>query len=145
LGKPGAMKSKPACSGPANTEEAFMKITVLDKAKGLQDFEFPMPKAKKFGWQEFDQLSPQEIVENCWRTHILITLATELPAEILDKLPMLKLVIEARAGLVDLEAALAHGIAVSRTPNDLSHSHFCQEAVDIIDDFMAGKPRHCVI
>jgi hypothetical protein len=58
---------------------------------------------------------------------------------------MLKLVIEARDGLVDLETALARGITVSRTPDGLSCSHFCQEAVDIVDDFMAGKLRHCVI
>ena len=122
-----------------------MNITVLDNAHFPETVEFPLLKAKKYGWQEFPQLSPEQIVENCWRTHVIITLGTALPAEVLAKLPMLKLVIEAKEGLVNLESALARGVAVSRTPDALSSSHFCQEAVDIINDFMDGKLRHCVI
>lgn len=122
-----------------------MNITVLDKARFPQGVEFPPLKAAKYGWHEFAQLPLQQIGDSCWRTHIIITLGTELPADVLDQLPMLKLVIEARDGMVDLEAALARGIAVSRTPENLSCSHFCQEAVDIIDDFMEGKRRHCLI
>ncbi len=122
-----------------------MNITVLDNAHLPENVQFPMLRAAKYGWQEFSQLTPAQIGENCWRTHVIITLGTALPAELLDKLPMLKLVIEAKEGLVDLEAALARGVVVSRTPESLSSSHFCQEAVDIIDDFMDGKRRHCVI
>lgn len=104
-----------------------------------------MLKATKYGWQEFPQLTPQQISENCWRTHIIVTLGTELPAEVLTTLPMLKLVIEAKAGLVDLKAAVERGIAVSRLPDGLSCSHFCQEAVETIDNFMVGKVRHRLI
>lgn len=122
-----------------------MNITVLDHAHLPEDVQFPILKATKYSWQEYPQLTSAQIGENCWRTHVIITLGTELPAEVLDKLPMLKLVIEARDGLVDLETALARGIVVSRPPDGLSYSHFCQEAVDIIDDFMDGKLRHCLI
>ena len=122
-----------------------MNITVLDNSRLPESAQFPMPKAAKYGWQELPQLTPAQLGENCWRTHIIITLGTALPTELLDKLPMLKLVIEAKDGLIDLEAALARGIAVSRSPDGLSSSHFCQEAVDIIDDFMDGKRRHRVI
>ncbi|MBZ0105964.1 MAG: hypothetical protein K8H84_10090 [Sulfuricella denitrificans] len=122
-----------------------MNITVLDHAHLPEDARFPILKATKYSWQEYPQLTLAQIGENCWRTHVIITLGTELPAEVLDKLPMLKLVIEAKDGLVDLETALARGIVVSRPPDGLSYSHFCQEAVDIIDDFIAGKLRHCLI
>ncbi|BCB28133.1 hypothetical protein SKTS_30190 [Sulfurimicrobium lacus] len=122
-----------------------MYITVIDNARFPDTVEFPMLKAAKYGWQEYPQLTPEQIGENCWRTHIIITLGTELPAEVLAKLPMLKLVIEARAGLVDLETAVARGIAVSRMPEGLGCSHFCKEAVETIDDFMAGKVRHRLV
>ncbi|MFA7316128.1 MAG: hypothetical protein WC029_00960 [Sulfuricella sp.] len=122
-----------------------MNITVLDNSRLPESVQFPMPRAAKYGWQEFAQLTAEQIGENCWRTHVIITLGTALPAGLLDKLPMLKLVIEAKDGLTDLEAALARGVAVSRTPEGLSSSHFCQEAVDIIDDFMDGKRRHRAI
>lgn len=122
-----------------------MNITVLDNAHIPESAQFPMLKAAKYGWQEFPQLTPQQISENCWRTHIIVTIGTALPAEVLATLPMLKLVIEACEGLVDLEAAAARGITVCRLPNGLSGSHFCQEAVETIDDFMAGQIRHRLI
>lgn len=122
-----------------------MNITVLDNSRFPNTIEFPMLKAAKYGWQEYPQLTPEQIGENCWRTHIIITLGTELPAEVLAKLPMLKLVIEGREGLVDLEYAVERGIFVSRMPNGLGCSHFCQEAVETIDDFMAGKARHRLV
>jgi phosphoglycerate dehydrogenase-like enzyme len=122
-----------------------MNITVLDNARFPESVEFPMLKASKYGWQEFAQLPPDEIGEHCWRTHIIITLGTKLPAEVLEKLPMLKLVIEGRDGLVDLDAAVDRGIAVSRMPEGLSCSHFCRETVETIDDFMTGKVRHRLI
>lgn len=121
-----------------------MNITVLDSACFPDGTQFPPLQAAKYGWQEFPQLPPEQIGD-CWRTHIIITLGTEVSAAMLDQLPMLKLVIEGRNGLVDLDAALARGIAVSRLPDGLNSSHFCQEAVDIIDDFMAGKRRHRLI
>jgi phosphoglycerate dehydrogenase-like enzyme len=139
------MKWKPVCSVLASIEEKLMNITVLDNSRFPESVEFPMPKAAKYGWQEFAQLTPDQIGENCWRTHIIITLGTELPSEVLEKLPMLKLVIEGRDGLVDLDAAVERGIAVSRMPEGLGCSHFCQEAVETIDDFMAGKVRHRLI
>lgn len=119
-----------------------MNITVLDKSQFPESVEFPSLKAAKYGWHEFAQLTPEQIGENCWRTHIIITLGTRLSAEMLARLPMLQLVIEAREGLVDLDAAVERGIAVSCTPAGLSCSHFCQEAVDIIDDYMDGKRLH---
>lgn len=122
-----------------------MNITVLDNANFPESIEFPPLKAAKYGWQEYPQLTPEQIGENCWRTHIIITLGTALSAEVLANLPMLKLVIEGRAGLVDLDAAVARGIPVSRMPDGLGCSHFCQEAVETIDDFMAGKVRHRLV
>ncbi|PWB49188.1 MAG: hypothetical protein C3F18_10175 [Nitrosomonadales bacterium] len=122
-----------------------MNITVVDNGRFPEGVEFPMLKAAKYGWQEFAQLTPEQIGENCWRTHIIVTLGTELTAEVLEKLPLLKLVIEGREGLVDLAAAAARGIVVSRMPDGLGCSHFCQEAAGTIDDFMAGKVRHRLI
>lgn len=139
------MKWKQDCSGPENTEDKPMNITVLDNSRLPENADFPMLKSAKYGWQEFAQLTPEEIGENCWRTHIIITLGTELSAAVLEKLPMLKLVIEAREGLVDLGAAAARGIVVSRMPEGLGGSHFCQEAAETIDDFMAGQVRHRLI
>lgn len=139
------MKWKQDCSGQENTEDTPMNITVLDNSRFPESVEFPMLKAAKYGWQEFAQLTPEEIGEQCWRTHIIITLGTELSAAVLEKLPMLKLVIEGREGLVDLDAAVARGIIVSRMPDGLGCSHFCQEAVETIDDFMAGQVRHRLI
>lgn len=122
-----------------------MNITVLDNTFLPEDTHFPMLKAVKYGWQEFPQLTPEQIAENCWRTHIVVTLGTALPASVMAQLPMLKLIIEARDGLVDLDAAVERGIVVARLPEGLDASHFCQEVVETIDGFMAGIFRHRLV
>ena len=122
-----------------------MNVAVLDAARLPPGVQFPPLKAAKYGWQEYPRLTEGEIAENCWRAHVILTLSTPLDAATLAALPMLKLVIEACDGLVDLEAAAARGVAVARLPSGLEGGSLCHEAVETIDAFLEGAVRHRLI
>lgn len=114
-----------------------MNIVVVDAARLPAGAEFPMLKAAKFRWEEFPQLTHDQIAEKCLRADVIVTLGTPLPAAILSGLPRLKLVVLAgHAQLVDLETAKANDIAVCPIPAD--KPSMCQEVADVIDAFIAG-------
>ena len=76
-----------------------MNIVVLD-GKVLGDkAEFHPLEADKYGWQQYPQLEGDDITERCWRSDIVVTLATPLLATDLDKMAKLKLVITGGPGV----------------------------------------------
>ncbi len=116
-----------------------MNIVVVDAARLPAGTEFPMLKAAKFRWEEFPQLSDDQIAEKCQRADVIVTLGSVLAPALISSLPRLKLVIPGNGRLVDAEAAKARGIEV-RVVSSGSPST-CQEVADIIDGFIAANLR----
>lgn len=95
------------------------KVMVIDSAQLPAGAEFPPLEAAKYGWEQYPQLSEDEIGERCWRADILVSLSTAIHRPVLEKLDKLKLLIvagEACNGL-DQDAAREHGVELLAFPD----------------------------
>ena len=129
-----------------------MKVVVVDSARLGAEAEFPPLAADKFGWEQFPALDGEELAERCWRAHVVVTVATPLDAQAMERMTMLSLVVVAgeAAGHVDLDAARAAGVAVCHVPDadpadPTKAQHICDEVVANIDAFMDGRKRHRLV
>ena len=114
-----------------------MNIVVVDYANIHPDAEFPWLKtSKEYRWSQHPAHGPAEMVEDCWRAHVLVTVATSIDADTLAGLPKLAYVIEAsERALVDRAAAVARDIEILSLAGaaTLSPEALCQKIVDELD------------
>lgn len=108
--------------------------------KGEADF--PMLDLPKFGWQQYPALSAEEVAERCWRADIIVTVATPIDSEVIDKTLKLKLIAVAGVddSIVDKAATAARGITVMTVPgmrpeDALSSQAICDRVVENINRF----------
>ncbi len=124
-----------------------MNIVVLDKSRLPDGVEFPFLQATKYGWVERTQVEEEEIAEVAWRSHVVVTVETPIPSAILERLPLLQLVVVVGSyhqSLIDLEQAKARGVMVTDTsPGEVDSMAgaqvCCDRAVEIIDAMIAGE------
>ncbi len=127
-----------------------MNIVVIDRENLPQEVEFPFLQAAKYGWVERADLADEELAEVAWRSHVLVTTAKAIPASVVEKLPLLKMVAivgdcaEKGCDLIDFDAIGARGIEVSHVPggrvDTASAAQACMaQTVDNIDAMIAGN------
>lgn len=127
-----------------------MNIAVVDYARIAPDADFPLLKSTlEYRWSQYPALDARGVREDCWRAHVLVTVATPIDAETIAALPKLEYVIIAGADgtLVDAEAARARAIQVAHVPDAaaLAPSALCQTVVDMLDALAEGALPHRII
>lgn len=122
-----------------------MNIAVVDYARIAPDAEFPLLKtAADYRWSQYPALDPAGVREDCWRAHVLVTVACPIDAETIGALPKLAGVIVAGAdAVVDRQAAQARGIEVITLADaaSLPPAALCQRIVDALDAFIAAAGK----
>ena len=114
-----------------------MNIVIIDYANIHPDAEFPWLKTSKdHRWSQHPNHGPAAIVEDCWRAHVLVTVATAIDAATIEGLPKLAYVVEASdSPLTDRNAAQARGIEIISLKDSasLAPAALCQRIVDELD------------
>lgn len=96
-----------------------IKVVVVDAALLPVGVEFPPPDLNQYGWEQYPELSADDVAERCRHADILVTLATPITTEILEKTLKLGLLVcvgEACTG-VDQSAAASRGVEVLAFPD----------------------------
>ena len=126
-----------------------MNIVVLDFARLAGEPDFPPVDLNKFGWLQYLETPAAELGERCWRSDVVVTIATPIDAQALEGMIKLRLVVVAddRDDLVDLAAAQARGIQVCKVPGarpaDASNAQrVCNAVIDTINAFIGGTAPH---
>jgi phosphoglycerate dehydrogenase-like enzyme len=121
-----------------------MNIAVVDYARIAPEAEFPLLKtARDYRWSQYPALDPAGVRADCWRAHILVTVACPIDGATIAALPMLAYVLEAGERLVDADAARARGIEVISLADarSLAPAALCQRIVDELDALIARAGR----
>ena len=129
-----------------------MNITVIDYTHLAADADFPPLDADKFGWEQYPQLAGDELPDRCWRSNVIVTIATPIGRAPMKQLAKLAMIVIAGANqeLVDLEAARECNIAVSFVPdtqaeNPADVNTICSEVVANINAFIRGDERNRIL
>ena len=120
-----------------------MNIVVLDSGELAPGTDFPPVDAEKYGWLQYPRLQYGEIAPTCWRSNIVISLATPLDAATLAEFKLIQLLVFGRkaAELVDTGLLRERGIEVAeladvewRDPAQAETG--CRRIIDIINRFL---------
>jgi len=118
-----------------------MNITVVDYARIHPQAEFPLLETSDdYRWSQYPALDPAGVREDCWRAHVLVTVACPIDAETIAALPKLAYVIVAGGErLVDEAAARARRIEVITLADAaaLAPAELCQRIVNELDGIVA--------
>ena len=94
-----------------------MHIVVIDSSKLAGEADFPMLDMPKYGWQQFVQLEQAEVADRCWRSDVIISVATPVTREVIDrsfKLRPLLLRVTTRLILIGLRPGNAASRSIRR-------------------------------
>ena len=123
-----------------------MNIVVLDSEELAPGADFPPLEAEKYGWLQYPRLAHGEIAPTCWRSNIVISLATPLDADCLAELKLIQLLITGRSAstLVDRDLLRQRGIALAEFPDldwksPVQAASGCQRIVDTINVFLSAR------
>jgi hypothetical protein len=121
-----------------------VNIVVLDGAELAPDADFPPLEAEKYGWLQYPCLEYGEIAPTCWRSHIVISLATPLDGACLAELKLIQLLVTGReaASLVDRDLLRQRGIELAEFPgvdwrDPAQAADGCRRIVETINRFLA--------
>lgn len=123
-----------------------MNIVVLDSNQLAPGTDFPPLDAEKYGWLQYPQLQYGEIAPTCWRSNIVISLATPLDAACIAEFKLIQLLVFGRQADELVDTALLHerGIEVAelidvdwRDPAQAEAG--CGRIVDIINHFLRQR------
>ena len=93
-----------------------IKIVVMGRSALPEGVEFPLLEAARYSWEEYLQLTRQDLVDRCWRADVVVILGggIRIDGELLDKLGRLKLLIIPTSAMVQIgrEVAAARGIVL---------------------------------
>jgi phosphoglycerate dehydrogenase-like enzyme len=122
-----------------------VNIVVVDYARIAPDADFPLLKTTAdYRWSQHPAHDPAKVREDCWRAHVLVTVACPIDAETIAALPKLAYVIVASdRRLVDEAAAKARGIEVITLADAgaLAPAALCQKIVDGLDAIIADAGK----
>lgn len=128
-----------------------MHIVVIDSSKLAGEADFPMLDIPKYGWQQFVQLEEAEIADRCWRSDVIISVATPVTREVIDKAHKLQLIIAAgdNTSHIDLDAARQRGITVCNAPglhpDNTAHCQtICNQVINNINAWLKNQPVNLV-
>jgi hypothetical protein len=123
-----------------------VNIVVLDSDELAPGADFPPLGAEKYGWLQYPRLSYAEIAPTCWRSNIVISLATPLDTDCLAELKLIQLLITGQPAhaLVDPEALRQRGIELAEFPDldwkdPAQATSGCQRIVATIDAFLRSR------
>ncbi|HEX5636040.1 MAG TPA: hypothetical protein VFY78_03050 [Gammaproteobacteria bacterium] len=124
-----------------------MHIVVIDSRQLAGEADFPMLDLDKYGWQQFVQLEQTEVADRCWRSDVVISFATPVTREVIDKAFKLQLIIAAGDNTqhIDMDAARQRGITVCNTPglypDNAAHSQtICLQVINNINAWLKKQP-----
>ncbi len=127
-----------------------MKIVVVDSGRLPEGVEFPPLSAAKYGWEQYLALDAADIAERCWRTDIVVTLATPVSRAEIDKMIKLSLLVATgpACGRIDGEALLERGVEVLMFPEldytDPDSAQACCEQISEAIDFYIERKREAL-
>lgn len=128
-----------------------MHIVVIDSSQLAGEADFPMLDMDKYGWQQVMQLDEAEVVDRCWRSDVIISMATPVTRAAIDKAYKLQLIIAASDNTdhIDLEAARERGITVCNTPGlspaNAAHSQtICKQVINNINAWLKKQPVNMI-
>ena len=128
-----------------------MHIVVIDSSQLAGEADFPMLDMPKYGWQQFVQLEEAEIADRCWRSDAIISVATPVTREVIDKAFKLQLIIAAgdNTSHIDLDAARQRGITVCNAPglhpdNTVHCQTICNQVINNINAWLKNRPVNLV-
>ena len=89
-----------------------IKVVVVDAACLPSGVDFPPLDIDKYGWEQYPQLTGEDIAERCWRADIVVTLSTAIDLAALEKMTKIGLLICAGTAcdLLDQSAAEKRGV-----------------------------------
>lgn len=119
-----------------------MNIAVVDYARIAPDADFPLLKtAREYRWSQYPLLDPAGVRTDCWRTHVIVTVATPIDAATIAALPLLRYVIVAGedTGIVDSSAAQARDIQVGAVAPGGTPAERCARIVATLDALIEGE------
>jgi len=128
-----------------------MHIVVIDSSQLAGETDFPMLDMDKYGWQQFMQLEESEVADRCWRSDVIISVATPVTRATIDKAYKLQLIIAAsdNTSHIDLDAARERGIAVCNTPglspaNATQSQTICNQVINNINAWLKKQPVNMI-
>ncbi len=128
-----------------------MNIVVVDAGHLAGEADFPEVALQKYGWQQYPQLAPEEVIERCWRADVIVSVNTPIDAAAIDKAFKLQLIIAAgdNHAHIDREAGRPRGITVCHVPgldpaDPANTAVICREVIDTINAFIRGETRNRV-
>ncbi len=128
-----------------------MNIVVVDANRLAGEADFPMLDLPKYGWQQFPELPPAEVIERCWRADVIVSAGTPIDRAAIDKAFKLALIVAAGDDYSHIDAAAARerGIQICHVPGANpaqpgQTAAICNEVIAIIDAFVRGEERHRV-
>ncbi|MDQ1363533.1 MAG: hypothetical protein QG652_1394 [Pseudomonadota bacterium] len=128
-----------------------MHIVVIDSGHLAGEADFPMPDMDKCGWQQFVQLADTEVAERCWRSDVIVSVATPVTRPVIDRAFKLRLIIAAgdNTNHIDLAAARERGITVCNAPGlnpaNAAHSQaICNQVINNVNAWLKNQPVNLV-
>jgi phosphoglycerate dehydrogenase-like enzyme len=96
-----------------------IKVVVLDAAQLPAGVDFPPLEVVKYGWEQYPQLTGDDIAERCWRADIVVTLGTPIDRPVLEKMIKVGLLICASGACaqVDQAAVAERGVELLAFPD----------------------------
>lgn len=123
-----------------------MNIVVLDGEELAPGADFPPLEAEKYGWLQYPRLAYGEIAPTCWRSNVVISLATPLDAACLAELKLIQLLITGReaGALVDPDLLRQRGIELVEFADvdwkdPVQSDQGCRRIVETIDAFLRQR------
>lgn len=128
-----------------------MNVVVVDGGALSPQADFPPLALDKFGWQQFVRLDDNELAERCWRSDVIVSVATPIDRAVIDGAFKLKLIVAAgeRVDHIDLEAARKRNITVCNIPGmspsgAAEDQRLCEQVIETINSYISGNPQNQV-
>jgi len=128
-----------------------MNVVVVDGGALSSQADFAPLALDKFGWQQYLRLDDDELVERCWRSDVIVSVATPIDQSVIDGAFKLKLIVAAgeQVDHIDLAAARKRNITVCNVPGlsasgTAADQRLCDQVIEIINAFISGSPQNRV-
>lgn len=121
-----------------------INIVIVDHAHLAGEADYPPLDINRYGWEQYPELSDQQLLERCWRAEIIVSVATEITAAAIQKMPKLKVLIVPgnSHSLVDRSVAEKHNIQVmyitdADTQDENEAQLFCDRVVECMNIYLS--------
>jgi lactate dehydrogenase-like 2-hydroxyacid dehydrogenase len=124
-------------------------MVVVDNNNIAGDADFPEVDLPKYGWEQFPELSTEDLSVRCWRAEVVVSAACPIDKPIIDNSFLLKLIIAAGDSTdhIDKATAAERGIKVCHIPgldpaNAETNDQLCSQVIDVINSFYRNELIH---